>query len=138
MQIRSHVDRADLKPNEYILESTELKPVRGKGMYPQLRARALERYGYTSFFYGAGPGDQDPFNANRTVRLHVDHIMPLSQGGTDAPDNLRVLCSACNQGRTNVLPLTENARNIIARIRKLSRADQKSALDFLRRRFGDD
>lgn len=26
----------------------------------------------------------------------VDHIMPLSQGGTDAPANLQALCTACN------------------------------------------
>ena len=27
---------------------------------------------------------------------HVDHVVPLSQGGTDGPDNLAWTCPACN------------------------------------------
>lgn len=36
--------------------------------------------------------------------MEVDHILPRSKGGTDHPDNLQLLCSACNRskgGRTN-------------------------------------
>lgn len=29
----------------------------------------------------------------------VDHITPVSQGGTDHPSNLRILCRRCNQQR---------------------------------------
>ena len=28
--------------------------------------------------------------------LHVDHIVPLSRGGTNELDNLQMLCSSCN------------------------------------------
>lgn len=31
----------------------------------------------------------------------VDHIVPHSRGGTDTPDNLRILCRRCNQSRGN-------------------------------------
>lgn len=31
--------------------------------------------------------------------LTVDHILPLSMGGTNEPANLRVLCRSCNSGR---------------------------------------
>ena len=31
--------------------------------------------------------------------LSVDHIIPKSEGGTDALENLRVLCLRCNQRR---------------------------------------
>ncbi|MFP4437050.1 MAG: HNH endonuclease [Chloroflexaceae bacterium] len=71
------------------------------------------------------------------VRLHVDHIIPISQGGTDEKSNLRVLCSACNQGRANIQTPTEDARNILARIRRASRAVQREVYDALKKTFGE-
>lgn len=137
-QIKSHVDRADLKPGQYILETTVRKPVIARTISPQLRNEILERNGFTCQLCGAGPGDQDPFNPNRKVRLHIDHIKPISQGGTDDKANLRVLCSACNQGRSNVQPPSDTALNILARIRKLSRSAQEEIYNFLRNKFADD
>lgn len=32
------------------------------------------------------------------VRLHVDHKVPQSWGGTNNPENLQALCSECNEG----------------------------------------
>ncbi|HEX2913800.1 MAG TPA: HNH endonuclease [Chloroflexia bacterium] len=32
-------------------------------------------------------------------RLHVDHIIPVSQGGTNDPKNLQTLCEKCNLGK---------------------------------------
>ena len=29
--------------------------------------------------------------------FEVDHVVPKSKGGTDHPDNLQLLCSACNR-----------------------------------------
>jgi 5-methylcytosine-specific restriction protein A len=31
---------------------------------------------------------------------HVDHILPLAHGGTDAPSNLRATCTGCNLSRS--------------------------------------
>ncbi len=134
-QIRTHVDRADLKPGQYILETLEQKPVISRTINPQLRNVILERNGFTCQRCGAGVGDDDPFNPNRKVRLHIDHIVPLSQGGTNDANNLRVLCSACNQGRANVQPPSETALNIIAKIRKLPKAEQKEIYEVLRKKF---
>lgn len=134
-QIISHVDRADLKPGEYILETLEQKPVISRTISPQLRNEILERNGFTCQLCGAGPGDIDPFNPNRKVRFHIDHVLPISQGGTDDKDNLRVLCSACNQGRSNVQPPSETALNIIAKIRKLPKSSQKEIYEILKRKF---
>jgi hypothetical protein len=134
-QIKSHIDRADLKPGEYILETLEQRPVLSRTMSPQLRNEILERNGFTCQLCGAGPGDSDPFNPNRKVRLHIDHIVPISQGGSDSKENLRVLCSACNQGRSNISLPTETVLNIIAKIRKLSRDEQREIFDILKKKF---
>lgn len=135
MQIKSHIDRADLKPGEYVLESLDRIPVIGRSISPQLRNEILERNGFTCQLCGAGPGDPDPFNPNRKIRLHIDHIKPVSQGGSNNPDNLRVVCSACNQGRANIQMPSETARNILARIRRLSKDKQKEIYEVLKRKF---
>ncbi len=137
MQIHSHVDRLDLKPGEYMLVSLERTPAIGRGISPQLRNEILERNGFTCQQWWAGAGDLDPFNPTRRVRLHVDHILPITQGGTDDRDNLRTLCSACNQGRSNINMPSEGAKNLIARIRKEPRAVQREIYDALHRRFGE-
>lgn len=31
---------------------------------------------------------------------HVDHIVPLEEGGTDDDENLQVLCSSCHGAKT--------------------------------------
>lgn len=33
-------------------------------------------------------------------RAHVDHIRPLEDGGTDADENLQVLCESCHGVKT--------------------------------------
>jgi len=37
------------------------------------------------------------------VKLEVDHIIPLTQGGTDDPKNLITSCYACNRGKADAL-----------------------------------
>lgn len=38
---------------------------------------------------------------NKETTLHVDHIVPVSQGGSDELDNLQTLCQACNLAKSN-------------------------------------
>jgi hypothetical protein len=42
------------------------------------------------------------------VLLHVDHIEPVSKGGTNDITNLITACEGCNNGKSNV-PLSEHA-----------------------------
>ena len=135
MKIRSHVDLHMLKPNEYLLESLERGPALGRTISARLRNEILERNGFTCQRCGSGTGDPDPINPNRWVRLHRGHSIPISQGGTDSKDNLLTLCSACNQGRANVQAPSEEARNIIARIRRTPRSVQKEIYEMLKRTF---
>lgn len=41
---------------------------------------------------------QTPLKLNK---CHIDHIVPLSKGGTNADDNLRVLCVVCHTLRSD-------------------------------------
>lgn len=36
------------------------------------------------------------------VKLHVDHKIPQTWGGTNDPENLQALCSDCNEGKKNL------------------------------------
>lgn len=60
-----------------------------------------------------------PFAATRNRRsgaLNLDHITPWSAGGTDRSDNLRTLCTPCNQDRSNFVTGREQASLPIVRI----------------------
>jgi 5-methylcytosine-specific restriction endonuclease McrA len=37
--------------------------------------------------------------AREGAKLEVDHIIPVSKGGTNNPKNLRTLCQDCNRGK---------------------------------------
>jgi hypothetical protein len=38
------------------------------------------------------------------VVLHVDHVEPVSLGGSDKPDNLLTACQDCNLGKASIAP----------------------------------
>lgn len=38
------------------------------------------------------------------VTLHVDHVVPVSLGGSDKPDNLVAACKDCNVGKASIQP----------------------------------
>lgn len=40
-------------------------------------------------------------SADEGARLEVDHIVPVSRGGTNDRNNLQTLCEKCNVGKSN-------------------------------------
>ncbi|GAA3802399.1 HNH endonuclease signature motif containing protein [Nocardioides panacisoli] len=62
-------------------------------MTDRLRADVLRRDGYRCRMCGASSEDG--------IRLHVDHIVAVSNGGTTVTENLQTLCQACNLGKSN-------------------------------------
>lgn len=62
-------------------------------MTESLRMKILRRDNYKCQICGC--------TAKDGVKLHIDHIKPVSKGGKTVESNLRVLCDRCNIGRSN-------------------------------------
>jgi len=59
----------------------------------KLRYEVMKRDGFRCVLCGASPEWEDD------VRLEIDHITPVSEGGMNVMSNLRTLCMRCNRGR---------------------------------------
>jgi 5-methylcytosine-specific restriction endonuclease McrA len=69
---------------------------RRKAFWLRARAATLQRDGHTCQRCGA---------TMRTARLHVHHVVPRSQGGITALENLLTLCERCH-------PIVEHERPV--------------------------
>ena len=134
-QILSHKDRADLKPNQYLLETTKRKPAFARNISKELRAQVLERNGYTCQMCGVAAGDPDPLGGDRTVRLTMGHIIDKSKGGQDILGNLRAVCTNCNEGLQNTALPKPDRIHLLAQIRRATIPDQKAVLEWLLQKF---
>jgi hypothetical protein len=134
-RILSHKDSVDLKPGEYILESTHRNPQFRREISKETRAVVLERNGYTCQMCGVAAGDPDPFREGRTVRLTLGHIIDKSKGGEDIPSNLRAVCSNCNEGLQNATPAKPDLITLLATLRRASVSDQEEVLKWLLKKF---
>jgi hypothetical protein len=134
-QILSYKDRADLKPNQYLLETIERVPAFSRGISKETRAWVLERNGYTCQMCGVAAGDPDPLGGNRTVRLAMGHIIDKSKGGDDTPQNLRAVCTNCNEGLQNTALPKPDRFHLLAQIRRATIHDQEAVLDWLLQKF---
>lgn len=75
------------------LERRENKGYQRKIMTDSLRYDIMKRDGFRCVLCGRSARDG--------VKLHVDHIKPVSKGGKTIPDNLRTLCDTCNFGKSD-------------------------------------
>ena len=69
------------------------KDVSKRNVPAKVRVQVLDRDNSTCQLCGATIADG--------VKLHVDHIVPLSKGGTNELDNLQTLCQDCNLGKSD-------------------------------------
>ena len=135
-QILSHKDRANLKPNQYLMETDKRVPAFARGISKETRAWVLERNGYTCQMCGVAAGDPDPFGSNRTVRLTMGHILDKSKGGDDTAQNLRAVCTNCNEGLQNTALPKPDQIHLLAQIRRATINDQEAVLNWLLQKFG--
>lgn len=135
-QILSHKDRADLKPNQYLLETITRLPAFARGISKETRAWVLERNGYTCQMCGVAAGDPDPLGGNRPVRLTMGHILDKSKGGDDSPNNLRAVCTNCNEGLQNTSLPKPDRVHLLSQLRRATISDQKAVLEWLLKKYG--
>lgn len=76
---------------------------------PRLRFSILNRDNFTCRYCGHEAPD---------VVLHVDHITPVAQGGTNDEENLVTACAGCNLGKADldIIDQSELARSTIHRL----------------------
>jgi len=134
-QIQSHKDSADLKPGQYRLISAMRVPAFTRSISKETRAVVLERNGYTCQMCGLAAGDPDPFFPGRTVRLTMGHIKDKSKGGTDTADNLRAICTNCNEGLQNIALPKPDRVWLLAQVRRATLDDQRALLNWLNQKF---
>ena len=134
-QIQSHKDTIDLKPGQYRLISSKRLPALPRSISKETRATVLERNGYTCQMCGLAAGDPDPFVPGRTIRLTMGHIIDKSKGGKDTADNLRAICTNCNEGLQNTALPKPDRVWLLSQVRRATMSDQRQVLDWLLARF---
>lgn len=137
-RILTHKDRAELKPGEYILESSVPNVnyiFNESGISKETRAFVLERNGYTCQSCGLGASDPDPFHTNRKVRLTMGHVIDKSKGGNDTVNNLKAICTNCNEGLQNSSPPKPQRIELMKQARRATVDDQLHLLEWLENKF---
>lgn len=135
--ILTHNDRSALKPGEYLLEDPKPQPAFERSISKELRSLVLDRNGFTCQMCGAVAGEAHPYEANRKTRLHLGHIIDKSQGGEDTAENLRALCSVCNEGASNLTLDRPSISKLLIQVRRAKREDQLEVLKWLQEKYGD-
>ncbi len=77
-----------------------------------MRFHIMRRDNYTCQYCGAKAPD---------TALHVDHVVPVVEGGTNDPANLLAACVRCNIGKGTMAAKSDDARPLTAREATLAR-----------------
>ncbi len=135
LNIVTHNDRSELKPGQYMLVDLKPLPAFERGISKETRAFVLDRNGYTCQMCGAAAGEPHPYDQGRKTRLHLGHIIDKSMGGADEPNNLKAICSVCNEGASNLTLNRPEAIKLLAQIRRAPAKDQLDILKWLMTKF---
>ena len=65
---------------------------------PRQRFAIFHRDGFRCCYCGQHAGQSE---------LVIDHVVPVSRGGTNHPTNLKTACLGCNAGKSDVFEITE-------------------------------
>ena len=135
--ILTNNDRVDLKPGEYLLETNKPQPAFARGISKETRAFVLDRNGFTCQMCGAVAGEPHPYDGTRKTRLHIGHVIDKSLGGSDEANNLKAICSVCNEGAANITLQRPDLNKLLVQVRRATAADQRELLKWLKTKFKD-
>ncbi len=133
--ILTNNDRADLKPGQYLLETAKPQPAFARDISKETRAFVLDRNGFTCQMCGAVAGEPHPYDLTRHTRLHIGHVLDKSLGGSDDANNLKAICSVCNEGAANVTLQRPDLNKLMVQVRRATAADQRELLKWLKIKF---
>ena len=86
----------------------------------RLRYEILRRDNHTCRYCGESAPD---------VKLTIDHVTPVSLGGSDEPDNLVAACPDCNAGKAASNPDAPLVADVSDKAVRWAKAIQQAALD---------
>jgi len=133
--ILTNNDRSDLKPGQYLLETAKPQPAFARGISKETRAFVLDRNGFTCQMCGAVAGEPHPYDPSRKTRLHIGHVIDKSLGGSDDANNLKAICSVCNEGAANITLQRPDLNKLLVQVRRATSADQRALLNWLKTKF---
>ena len=135
-QIHTNKDEPTvLNDGEYILRTDRRLPAFTKGISRETQEWVLEHSEYTCQMCGYGASDEDPFDRGHKVRLTVRHMNDKSPGGDDSPQNLRTVCTNCDDGLRHLSPRKPDLIRLKSMIRRASADDQQEILKLLLSKF---
>ncbi len=133
--ILTHKDRSDLKPGQYLLASSERRVnAFERGISKETRAYVIDRDGNTCQMCGVAAAEIHPFDG-RPARMQLGHIIDKTKGGTDEADNLKLLCSVCNEGASNLTLVRPDAISLLIQTRRAPTKVQVEVLAWLIKKF---
>lgn len=134
--IQTHKDRSDLKPGQYILAGLERKDVSERAISKETRAYVIDRDGNTCRMCGVSAGETHPFDG-RPAHMQLGHVIDITKGGSDEADNLRLLCSVCNEGASNLTLVRPDSISLLIQVRRAPTKVQLDVLEWLLKKFPD-
>lgn len=94
----------------------------------------IDRDGNTCQMCGVAAAEIHPFDG-RPARMQLGHIIDKTKGGTDEADNLKLLCSVCNEGASNLTLVRPDAISLLIQTRRAPTKVQLEVLTWLIRKF---
>ena len=88
------VTRAPKRTKSKHSGGTARKPPIRKSISTSLRFKVFQHYGFKCVYCGKTPPQSE---------LQIDHIIPVSRGGTNTRENLVAACAECNHGKRDRL-----------------------------------